>query len=169
MLTESVCVQSLLHVSLSVWETPLGFHWNTDIIIAAGGYSLCMFVCLSVCVCAWDVMHVRMCILVYMYAFTRSWEGTYCLSQPCCVHGNRQGNLNLRGLLTCCSPQPSTDCPRQKIGRVGVQITLCKRRERCICFLLCVCSVCSVTGVCVVSNVFLWFGPLWVRALWRTL
>lgn len=75
-------------------------------------------------------------------------EWWHCLWCSRCVWGN----LNPTGLSAPHSP--STGCPRQKIRRIGVQITLGKRGEcstclpavcpRCVQWLACACVRCGV-------------------------
>lgn len=154
MFTESsVCSQSCC---VRVWRRPWGFNPPTILFITTGGHSqICLHVCvwvyLHVCACL-HALGVRMCMCVHA-PDPKNARIVYHIPGVCRETGEKpKPNRGVHSLLS----SPSTGCPRQKIGRLGVQITLGERRERCVCFLLRVFSVCTVTECVLWSVMAVW-------------
>lgn len=139
MFTESsVCSQSCC---VRVWRRPWGFNPPTIVFITTGGHGqICLYVCMCIYMCAHVCMcmYLRVCMCVHA-PDPKNARIVYHIPGVCRETGEKpKPNRAVHSLLS----SPSTGCPRQKIGRLGVQITLGERRERCVCFPLSVCSAC---------------------------
>lgn len=106
----------------------------------------CRQICLYVCVCV--ALHACPCVCARMCGHSPDPKNAVIVHHifgVCRETGwetEAEGECRVHLLLS------SRGWLRQKIRRVGVQITLGERRECCICFLLCVRRMCTVT-VCV--------------------